>query len=65
VTTVYLHICNSFVLGDLAKHLQMATFSMSCPSICPFMSLVSKLFMEKGHTIYSGLVCRLWVKKWQ
>jgi hypothetical protein len=63
MTTVCLYMCNSFVLGNLAKHLQLTTVSMSCPSICPFMSLVSNLFMEKDHTLYCGLVCRLWVKK--
>jgi hypothetical protein len=63
MTTIYLHICNSFVLGDLAKHLQIATFSMSCPYICPFMSLASNLFMEKDHTLYCGLVCRIYEKK--
>jgi len=59
MTTVSLHIFNSFVLGDLAKHLQIASVSMSCPSICPFMSLVSTLFMKKDYTLYCGLVCRL------
>jgi hypothetical protein len=52
MTTVYLHICNSFVLGDLAKHLQIATISMSYPPICPFMLLVSNLFMGKDHTLF-------------
>jgi len=62
MTTVYLHICNYFVLGDLAMYLQMATVSMSCPSICPLVSLVSNLLMEKDQTLYCELVCRLWVK---
>jgi hypothetical protein len=57
MTTVYLHIYNSFVLGNLA------TVSLYCPSICSFMSLASNLFMEKDYTLYCGLVCRLWVKK--
>jgi hypothetical protein len=63
MTTIYSHICNAAVVGDIAKHLKNASVSMSCPSVCPFMLRVFGLFMAKAHTLYCGLVCGSHVEK--